>query len=76
MPDSETPLFEKFKLWAYTPNTTPQQSPDEKDIPAAQDALEAGLWAAYRAGYQQALRDSEAVQRVVDFSINCMKEKK
>ncbi len=75
MPDTEAQLFEQFKRWAYTPSTTPLPGPVGNDIPSAQSALEAGLWAAYRAGYAQALSDSEAVQRVVDFSINCMKEK-
>ena len=62
MPDPTPQLIDKFKQWAHGPDT---------EIAAAKDAsitgaLEAGLWAAYRAGYQQALRDSEAAQRVVD----------
>ena len=58
----ESQLFKQFKQWAHGPNTVPQP-PTTLGI---QDALEAGLWAAYRAGYLQALADSEAAQRVVE----------
>lgn len=56
MADTESQLFEKFKQWAHGPDTALRSPPTH----GLQDALEAGLWAAYRAGYAQALDDSEA----------------
>ncbi len=60
MPDTEAQLFETFKQWAHGPDTK-LHAPTTHGL---QDALEAGLWAAYRAGYAQALGDSEAALRV------------
>lgn len=60
MPNTtEADLFEQFKKWGNSPDTELPQTP-----PAPMGAVESGLWLAYRAGYLQALRDSEAVQRV------------
>lgn len=67
MSDTETELFERFKRWAYTPDTTPAQDLGPKDRPTAQEALEAGMWAAYRAGYSQAVSDCDGVQRLAGF---------
>ena len=55
-------LFDKFKQWAYGPNT----EPTPQDTQSVKDALEAGMFSAYRAGYRQALLDCDAAQRVVE----------
>ena len=62
MHDPTPHLLDQFKQWAHGPDTELAAAKE----PSITGALEAGLWAAYRAGYQQALRDSEAAQRVVD----------
>lgn len=67
MPDTEAQLFEQFKRWAYTPGTTPAQDLGQQDRPTAQEALEASMWAAYRAGYCQAVSDCDGAQRLADF---------
>ena len=56
----ETHLFELFKLWLNGPDADLG-----RDMPAEMGALESGLWAAYRAGYERAARDSEAARRLV-----------
>lgn len=66
MSDAEAQLFEQFKQWAYTPNATPPQATGQGDSPTAQEALEAGMWAAYRAGYAQAVQDCDGAQRLVE----------
>jgi len=62
MPDPNPQLIDKCKQWAHGPDTDLAVAPP----PGITGALEAGLWAAYRAGYRQALLDSDAAQRVVD----------
>ena len=61
MHDPNPNLIDKFKHWAHGPDTELAAAKE----PSITGALEAGLWAAYRAGYQQALRDTEAAQRVM-----------
>lgn len=63
MSDSEAQLFEQFKQWAHGPDTVPQPPTTQ----GVQDALEAGLWAAYRAGYSQAVSDCDGAQRLAEF---------
>ena len=59
---SDAQLVERFRQWAHGPDTALHHKP-----PVPMDALESGMWAAYCAGYAQALNDSEAVQRLVAF---------
>lgn len=55
-------LYEQFKSWADGPDTALH-----RNKPAPMDALESGLWAAYCAGYEQALSDNKVAQRLMDF---------
>ena len=61
MPDLNPQLLDKFKQWANGPDTELTVAPP----PGITGALEAGLWAAYQAGYRQALSDCDGVRRVV-----------
>ena len=58
----ETQLLEQFKQWARCPDMAACRA-ESPDLVAA---LEKGLWAAYRAGYEQAARDSEAALRLAE----------
>ena len=61
MPDPNPQLIDKFKQWAHGPDTELATAKPS----SVTDTLEAGLWAAYQAGYRQALRDCDGVRRVV-----------
>jgi hypothetical protein len=60
----EPQLREAFTRWADGPNALASQ--DAGDVASVRDAVRAGLWAAYRAGYAQALADSESARRMVE----------
>ena len=63
MPDLNPQLLDKFKQLANGPDTELAATLP----PGITGALEAGLWAAYQAGYRQALGDCDGVRRVVEF---------
>ncbi|MFE1574282.1 hypothetical protein ACFIQG_21160 [Comamonas odontotermitis] len=59
-------FFLQFQRWLHRPDVTPLRD-HSNSPPESGDGIENAMWKAYRAGYTQALKDSEAIQMLGGF---------
>ena len=65
--NTEPTLREKFARWQRDPNSSLQLTPNPAGTVPTLQLIEEALWVAHRAGYGQAMHDSDGLQRLTDF---------
>ena len=65
--NNEPTLREKFARWQRDPSSSLQLTPNPAcSVPTLQ-LIEEALWVAYRAGYGQAMQDSDGLERLTEY---------
>lgn len=49
--------YVKFKAWLQQPGSLPDQRSEAQGLAAVQSIVEAGLWAAWQAGYREGAKE-------------------